>query len=76
MQNYFTIEFEVETRKQEREQTAAADARAAQVCSSRRSWSWLARTLRSQASLLAMESSRTPVSALLELPRVPRPVTC
>jgi hypothetical protein len=76
MQNYFTIEFEVETRKQERERTAAADARAAQASSSRRGWSWFARTFRSQASLLAMDSSRTPVSALLELPRVPRPVAC
>jgi hypothetical protein len=76
MQNYFTIEFEVATRQRERERTAAADARAAQICSSRRTWSWLARTFRSHASLLAMDSSRTPVSALLELPRVPRPVAC
>ena len=76
MQNYFTIEFEAENRQRERERTAAADARAAQVCSPRPSWSWLARTFRSQASLLAMDSSRTPVSALLELPRVPRPVAC
>ena len=76
MHNFFTIEVEAEMLRQERERSAAADARAAQACSSRRDWSWLRRALRSQASLPALDSPGTPVSALLELPRVPRPVAC
>jgi hypothetical protein len=74
MHNFFTIEVESEMRRQELEQSAAADARAAHACSSRRNWSWLTRVFRSQSSLPALASPGTPVSALLELPRVPRPV--
>ena len=76
MHNLFTIEVEAEMRRQERERSAAADARAALACTCRRDWSWLRRALRSQAGLPTLNSPGTPVSALLELPRVPRPVAC
>jgi hypothetical protein len=76
MHNFFTIEVEAEMLRQERERTAAADARAARACSSRRNWGWLSRAFRSQATLRALASPSTPVDALLELPRVPRPVAC
>jgi len=76
MHNFFTIEVEVEMRRQEHERAAAADARAAQVRSSKRYWSWLPRASRSQASMRALAVPSTPVSALLELPRVSRQVAC
>ena len=76
MHNFFTIEIEAETRRQERERAAAADARAAQARSSKRTWGWLSRLSRSEANLPAPASPGTPVGALLELPRVPRPVAC
>jgi hypothetical protein len=76
MHNFFTIEGESEMRRQDLERSAAADARAAQAYSSRRNWNWLPRVFRSQPSLTALASPGTPVSALLELPRVPRPVAC
>jgi hypothetical protein len=76
MHNFFTIEVEAEMRRQELERSAAADVRAAQACSSRRNWNWLTRAFRSQTSPTALASPGTPVSALLELPRVPRPVAC
>ncbi len=76
MHNFFTIEVEAEMRRQERERAAAADARAAQACSSRRITGWLSRAFRSQANLPALAPPGTPVGALLELPRVPRPVAC
>ncbi len=76
MHNFFTIEVEAEMMRQEWERTAAADARAAQACSSKRNWSWLPRASRSQENPLALTSPSTPVGALLELPRVPRPVAC
>jgi hypothetical protein len=76
MHNFFTIEVEAEILRQERERTAAADARAAQACSSKRNWGWLSRAFRSQANLPEPAAPSTPVGALLELPRVPRPVAC
>jgi hypothetical protein len=76
MHNFFTIEVEAEMRRQEREREAAADARAAQACASKRTWSWLSRLSRSEANLRALTSPGTPVGALLELSRVPRPVAC
>ena len=76
MHNFFTIEVEAEMLRQERERAAAADAQAAQACSSKRSWGWLSRASRSQADRPALTSPNTPVGALLELPRVPRPVAC
>jgi hypothetical protein len=76
MHKYFAIEVEAELQRQERERTAAADARAAQACSPKRNWTWLPRALRSQAELPALASPGISVSALLELPRVPRPVAC
>jgi hypothetical protein len=74
MHNVFTIEVEAEFVRQERERTAAADARAAQASSSKRNWTWLARAFRSQTDMPALVSPGISVSALLELPRVPRPV--
>ena len=76
MHNFFTIEVEAEMRRQERERAAAADARAAQTRSSRRITGWLSRVFRQQATLPPPASPGTPVGALLELPRVPRPVAC
>ena len=76
MHNFFTIEVEAEMRRQELERAAAVDARAAQACSSKGIKGWLSRVSRSQASLKAVASPSTPVGALLELPRVPRPVAC
>ena len=76
MHNFFTIEVEAEMLRQERERAAAADARAAQACSSKRNWGWLSRAFQSQANQPAPASPSTPVGALLELPRVPRPVAC
>ena len=72
--NFFTIQIEAEMRRQERERTAAADARAAQARSSKPHWRWLSRASRSQANLSSLAWPSTPVGALLELPRVPRPV--
>ena len=72
----FHDQVEAEMRRQEHERAAAADVRAAQTRSSKRNWSWLPRASRSQASLRALAMPSTPVSALLELPRVPRPVAC
>jgi hypothetical protein len=76
MHNFFTIEVEAEMRRQELERSAAADVRAAQACSSRRITGWLSRAFRSQPDLASPVSPGTPVGALLELPRVPRPVAC
>jgi hypothetical protein len=76
MHNFFTIEVESEMRRQELERSAAADARAARACSSRRNSTWLTRVFRPQTSLPTLASPGTPVSAPLELPRVPRPVAC
>jgi hypothetical protein len=76
MHNFFTIEVEAEMLRQERERAAAADARAAQACSSKRIWGWLPRASRSQENLPAPASPSTPVGGLLELRRVPRPVAC
>jgi hypothetical protein len=76
MYNFFTIEVEAEMRRQEHQRAAAADARAAQARSFKRSWNWLPRAFRSQASLQAVAMSGAPVSVSLELTRVPRPVAC
>jgi hypothetical protein len=76
MHNFFTIEVEAEMRRQESERAAAADARAALACSSKGIRGWLSRFAGSQASLAAVTSPSAPVGALLELPRVPRPVAC
>jgi hypothetical protein len=76
MHNVFTIEVEAEMRRQELERAAAADARAAQACSSKRNWRWFSRLSRSEATQPALTLPVTPVGALLELPRVPRPVAC
>jgi hypothetical protein len=76
MHNFFTIEVEAGLLRQERERTAAADARAAQARSSQRAWTWLARVFRSEADMPATAAPGISVSALLELPRVPRPVAC
>ena len=74
MHNFFTIDVEAEMRRQELERTAAADARAAQASSAKPNRRWLSRASRSQADLSALAWPSTPVGALLELPRVPRPV--
>ena len=76
MHNFFTIEVEAEMQRQERERTATADARAALAYAPRRNQGWLSRASRSLANLSAGTSPSTPVAALLELPRVPRPVAC
>jgi len=76
MHNFFTIEVEAEMRRQEHQRAAASDARAAQAHSFKRSWKWLPRAFRSQASLQALAKSSTAVSASMELPHVPRPVAC
>ena len=76
MHNFFTIEVEAEMRRQEWERSAAADARAAQACSSKWNLRRLTRAYRSQANLPPPGGASTPVGALLELPRVPRPVAC
>jgi hypothetical protein len=76
MHNFFTIEVEAEMRLQEHQRAAAADARAAQARSFKRSWNWLPRASRSQAILQAAAMSSAPVSESLELTRVPRPVAC
>ena len=76
MHNAFTIEVEAGMRRQELERLAVADLRAAQASPAKRNWTWLARAFRSQADMPALASPGTPVSALLELPRVPRPVAC
>ena len=76
MHNFFTIDVEAEMMRQERERAAAADARAAQAVSSNGIRGWLSRLSRSQENPQAVASPRTPVGALLELPRVPRPVAC
>jgi len=74
MHNFFTIEAEAEMRRQELERSAAADARAAQARSSKPHRRWLSRASRPQANLSSLAWPSTPVGALLELPRVPRPV--
>ena len=74
MHNFFTIEVEAERLQQERELAAASDARAAQAQSPRRNRGVLPRALRSLASFRAPVSPNTPVTALLELTHVPRPV--
>jgi hypothetical protein len=74
MHNFYTIEVEAEMLRQERERAAAADAQAVKACSSKRNWGWISRAFRSQADRPALASPSTPVGALLELPRVPRPV--
>ncbi len=76
MHNFFTIEVEAEMRRQELERSAAVDVRAAQASPTKGNRGWLSRTFRSQANLPALTSPSTPVGALLELPRVPRPVAC
>ena len=76
MHNFFTIEVEAEMRRQELERSAAADVRAAQACSSKGIRGWLSRFSQPDASVTALTSPSTPVGALLELPRVPRPVAC
>ena len=76
MHNFFTIKVEAEMLRQERERAAAADARAAQAYSSKWNWGWFSRGMRPQESLPTPVLPSTPVGALLELPRVPRPVTC
>jgi hypothetical protein len=74
MHNFFTIEAEAEMRRQELELIAAADVRAAQASPAKGNRGWLSRASRSLASWQVLASPSTPVSALLELPRVPRPV--
>lgn len=76
MHNFFTIEVEAEMRRQELERSAAADLRAAQASPAKKSRAWLRRAFRSQATPQTLTSPSTSVGALLELPRVPRPVTC
>ena len=76
MHNFFTIEVEAEMRRQELERSAAADVRAAQASPAKGNGGWLSRAFRSQATPRTLASPSTPVGALLELPRVPRPVAC
>ena len=76
MHNFFTIEVEAEMRRQELERSAAADVRAALAGPTKGNRGWLSRTFRSQATPRTLTSPSTPVGALLELPRVPRPVAC
>ena len=76
MHNIFTIEVEAETRRQELERAAAADLRAAQARPVKGNGGWLSRAFRPQATVGTLTSPSTPVGALLELPRVPRPVAC
>jgi hypothetical protein len=76
MHNFFTIEVEAETRRQELERAAAADVRTAQGSPGNGNRGWLARASRSLASLSALALPSTPVGAPLELRRVPRPVEC
>ena len=76
MHNFFTIEVEAEMRRQELERSAAADVRAAQASPAKGARGWLSRAFRSQATQRTLASATTPVGALLELPRVPRPVAC
>jgi uncharacterized membrane-anchored protein len=76
MHNVFTIEVEAEMRRQELERAAVADLRAAQTGPAKRNRTWLARAFRSQPNMPALASPGISVSALLELPRVPRPVAC
>jgi hypothetical protein len=74
MHNFFTIEVEVERLRQERQLAAASDARAAQARPSGRTPSRLTRAFRSLTNVPPRTSPNTPIGALLELPRVPRPV--
>ena len=76
MHNYFMIDVDAELMRQDRERAAAADARAALACPSMGIKGWLTRFTRSHETLPAVASPNTPVGALLELPRVPRPVAC
>ena len=76
MHNFFTIEVEAEMRQQELKRSAAADLRAAQASPTNGNRSWLSRTFRPQLISRTLTSPAMPVGALLELPRVPRPVTC
>ena len=76
MHNFFTIEVEAEMRRQELERSAAADVRAARAIPAKGNGGWLSRAFRPKATLGAPAAPNTPVGALLELPRVPRPVAC
>jgi hypothetical protein len=76
MHNFFTIEVEAEMLRQERERNAAADARAAQACSSKRKGHWLSRAARSLANLPALALPSLPASAPLDVRGVPQPVEC
>ena len=76
MHNIFSIEVEAELRRQELERAALADLRAAQAIPAKGNGGWLSRAFRRQATLGTLTSVSTPVGALLELPRVPRPVAC
>ena len=76
MHNFFTMEVEAELIRQERERTAAADARAAQARPANHNRRWLSRAPRSLRNLPALALPHMPIGAPLELRRVPRPVEC
>ena len=76
MHNFFTIETEAEARRQELERMAAADARAARASQASRMWRRLPRLSRSTPAATIRDMPSTPLGALLEMRRVPRPVAC
>jgi hypothetical protein len=76
MNTYFTYETEAEARRREFERTAAADARAAQASRANPMRRWLPRLTRSSEGVAARSLPSMPIGALVELPRVPRPVAC
>ena len=76
MYSFFTIEVEAELMRQERERTAAVDARAAQARAANRNWGWVSRVSQSLRNVPALALPSLPVGAPLELRRVPRPVEC
>ena len=76
MHNYFTLETGAEARRRAFEREAAVDARGAQMCQRNRSRRWLPWSARSAATTSMRSLPTTSIGALLELGRVPRPVTC
>ena len=76
MHNFFTIEVETKSRRQDLEQSATADARAAQASPVESKSRWLSRMFQSPVPRTPLMPPSAPVGALLELPRVPRPVAC
>jgi hypothetical protein len=76
MHNFFTIETEVEARRQEWERAAAADVRAAEATRANRSRRWLTRVSGFLAKAPAPALPAVPAGAPLALRRVLRPVEC